>query len=252
MYRSLAGLVVAGCLAIFALGAAPLSPAGSLDETRIALSKWIETQQIITRERNDWQQSREILLGRIDLVQKEITSVEEQIKKGEAGVAEARKKRDDVQKENSDLVAIGKTLADAATELEGEIRKLHKQLPPPIQEKIAPLYTRIPADAAATGKVATGERYQNIVGILNEINKANGEISVSYEVRDAAEVKVVYLGLAQAYYVDAKGNGGISRPTPDGWKSETHKEIAPEILKALEIIQGKQTASFVPLPVKMQ
>ena len=37
--------------------------APTLDETRLTLSKWIETQQIISKERNDWQQGKEILQG---------------------------------------------------------------------------------------------------------------------------------------------------------------------------------------------
>src|SRR4030095_718076 len=45
--------------------------APSLDEMRLAMSKWIETQQIIAKERKDWQKSKEILTSRIELRRQE-------------------------------------------------------------------------------------------------------------------------------------------------------------------------------------
>jgi len=82
-------------------------------------------------------------------------------------------------------------------------------------------------------------------------------VNVSYEVHEIAggkpsEVKAIYLGLGQAYYVSATGEAGISHPTLEGWPWEPAKAIAGDVLKTLEIIQGKQTAAFVPLPVKIQ
>src|SRR5262245_58363482 len=42
--------------------------APTLEETRITMGKWIETQQIISKERKDWEQGKQILAGRLDLV----------------------------------------------------------------------------------------------------------------------------------------------------------------------------------------
>ncbi len=97
----------------------------------------------------------------------------------------------------------------------------------------------------------------NVLGILNEVNKANGEITVTFEVRELAggkpsEVRVLYVGLAQAYYVSASGEAGIGRPSPAGWVWEPSKAVANDVLTALEIVQGKHTPAFVPLPVKFQ
>jgi hypothetical protein len=67
-----------------------------------------------------------------------------------------------------------------------------------------------------------------------------------------AEVQAIYVGLAQAYYVSAGGEAGIGRPGPEGWTWEPSRAVAREVLTALEILQGKQTPAFVPLPVKLQ
>jgi hypothetical protein len=228
----------------------------SLEETRLAMGKWIETQQIISKERNEWQQGKEILVGRLDLVKKEIASLEEKIKQAESSVSDSNSKRDDLLSQNEQLKSAGAQLTDAVVLMEGEIRRLYKTLPEPIQTKLQPLYQRVPEDSATT-HVSVAERFQNVLGILNEVNKAGSEITVSYEVHDLAdgrpaEVKAIYVGLAQAYYVSAGGEAGIGRPGPEGWTWQPSNAIANDVLMALEIIQGKQTPAFVPLPVRLK
>jgi hypothetical protein len=233
------------------------TPAGpTLEETRLKMGKWIETQQIISKERNEWQQGKEILQGRVEVVKKEVATLEQKNEQAASGVEEARKKRDELLAESEQLKTVGAQLAEAVARMEGEIRRLYPSLPVPIQTRLQPLYQRMPEDATKT-RVTAAERFQNVVGILNEVNKANNEISVSYEVHDLAEgkpseVQALYIGLAQAYYVSAGGEAGIGRPTPEGWKWEPSKSIAGDVQAALEILQGKQTPAFVPLPVKLR
>ena len=230
-----------------------ISAPPTLEETRLKMDKWLETQQIISKERKDWQQGKEILLVRLEVVKKEIATLEEKTTQAEASVAEANKKRSEMLAENDQLKVAGAQLTGAVAEMEGEIRKMFKQLPEPIQTKLQPLYQRIPENPSKT-RVAAAERFQNILGILNELNKTNNEITVSYEVHSLAdgrpsEVKAIYVGLAQAYYVSARGEAGIGRPTADGWKWEPSKAVARDVLTALEILEGKQSPAFVPLPV---
>lgn len=231
-------------------------PAASLESTRLTLSKWIETQQIISKERKDWQQGKEILVARLDLVKKEVASLEEKNQQAGSSVAEANKKRTDLLAENDLLKAAGAQLTTAVTGMEDQVRRLYKTLPEPIQTKLQPLYQRIPEDPAKT-RASVAERFQNVLGILNELNKANNEITVSYEVHTLAngkpsEVKAIYVGLAQAYYVSATGEAGIGRPGTDGWKWEPSKSAARDVMMALDILQGKHSPAFVPLPVKLQ
>ena len=67
--------------------------ARSLAETRLSLGKWIETEQIISKERNDWQQGKEILVGRLDLVRQEVEALEGKIAEAQGAVDAAEKKR---------------------------------------------------------------------------------------------------------------------------------------------------------------
>jgi len=261
-----ARLLATGAVALLALAATgdPNPPkaakaagsATSLEETRLTMGKWIETQQIISKERNEWQQGQDILLARLEVVKKEVATLEEQITEAQASVAEADKKRDELLDENDRLKAANALLTDAVAGMEAEVRDLAKRLPEPLVATLQPLYQRIPTDAAA-GRVSAAERYQNVLGILDTINKSNNEISVSYEVRtlsDGApsEVKTLYIGLGQAYYVSSKGEAGTGRPDAEGWTWEPSATIGKDVNVALEILEGKHPPAFVPLPVRIQ
>ena len=236
--------------------AAPPAAAPTLEETRLALSKWIETQQIISKERNDWQQGKEILQGRIDLVGKEVGLLKDRIAQSEAAVVESNKKREALAAQNAQLKEVGAQLATVVTEMENKVRNLAKLAPEGVATRLLPLLQRIPADPATT-RVSAAERFQNVLGILNELNKANSEINIAYEVRQLAdgsssEVQVIYVGLAQAYYLSPRGEAGIGKPTDNGWTWRPAPDQAGAIFLALEIIKGKHPPEFVALPISIQ
>jgi len=245
-----------------AAAAAPAAAnAPSLDEMRLAMSKWIETQQIIAKERKDWQQSKEILTSRIELVRKEIATLEQKIADAKSSAEKAQQKRGELLAANEVHKAMNAQLVERVTTMEGEIRRLHAALPEPVQAKVQPLWNRMPADPAKT-RVSAAERFQNVLGILSEVNKQNSEITLAYEVRTLpggkrSEVQALYIGLGQAYYVNADGDAGIGRPNAqgsgaEGWKWEPTAAVARDLVTALEILQGKHTPAFVPLPVVLQ
>jgi len=228
----------------------------TLQDTRTALGKWIETQQIIAKEKKDWQQGKEILTSRLELVKKEIASLEEKVKQAEASVAKATTTRDELLAENATLKAADAQLSTAVAAIETDVKKLIPALPAPLQTKVQPLQQRMPSDTT-TVRVSTAERLQNVLVILNEVHKANSEVTVNYEVQTLAdgrrsEVQAIYVGLGQAYYVNSNGDAGIGRPSPEGWKWQPYPGAAREVAMALEIIQGKQSPAFVPLPVRIQ
>ncbi len=221
------------------------------------MDKWIETQQIISKERKDWQQGKEILQGRLELVKKEIATLEEKTTQAEASVAESDKKRNDLLAENEQLKAAGAQLTEAVTAMEVEVRRLFKRAPEPIQTKLQPLYQRIPGRSgqdpglrrrAVPERCAHPQRPQQ--GQQRD-HRQPGSPQRS-PTASPAEVTAIYVGLAQAYYVSARGEAGIGRPTADGWKWEPSQAVARDVLTALEILQGKHSPAFVPLPVKLQ
>jgi hypothetical protein len=236
---------------------APSDDAPALESTRQTLAKWAETQQIISREKKEWQAGREMLEQRISLIRGEIAALEEKTSGIRENIGEVDHKRQGMISDLNSLESGTSFLKSAIRPLESKTRELLKSLPDPIRERVAPLAQRIP-DNPSTAELSLSQRYQNVVGILNEVNKFNRDITVTSEVRRlpggaTAEVTAVYLGLGQAYYVTAKGDGaGIGRPSPNGWEWSPADDLAGNITRVIDILQNQEVPAFVPLPVEIR
>jgi len=234
---------------------APTS-AESPESVRALLSKWSETQQILSKEREEWKLGKEVLISRIDLLKGELAALETKGSDASKGTQDIRRERQDLLSQAERLKSSAEELSKLAGEMEEKIRSLQPRLPDPLKEKIGPLYSRMPADSAHSA-ASPAERFQNIAGILNEINKFNGEITVTSEIRTLsdgkpAEVRVVYLGLGQAYFVGSQGQAGIGRPAAAGWEWKSDDPIAPQVQEVVEILQSKAKPKFVALPVDLR
>jgi hypothetical protein len=244
-------------VAVVCAGGASAQEGASLDSTRATVSKWVETQQIISKEREEWQLAREVLQQRIKLIEGEIASLERKIAELQTGIDEADTKQRDLGAENTGLKQATSTLGGIIGPLESKTQRLVAQLPNPIRERISPLSQRIPDDPAKT-QLSLSERFQNVIGILNEVNKFNRDITVTSEIRpladgSTAEVKALYLGLGQAYFVTPDGRAaGVGRPTAEGWEWSEANQLAPRVLEAIAILQNESVPDYVALPVEIR
>jgi hypothetical protein len=99
---------------------------------------------------------------------------------------------------------------------------------------------------------------QNVLGILNDLNKANNELDrlqlrgAKSRRRQTVRGSRPLCGVGAGFLPERAGRGRTGRPGPDGWVWEPNLKIAPDVLKTLEISQGKHKPAFVPLPVKIQ
>ena len=255
---SRAGLTVALLVVTAGMAGAQESSAPAKDpaETRALVGRWIGTQQMIARERKEWQQGKEILLGRIDLNQREIGDLEEQLDEARKAAGDSDSRQAEAIGAVELLKAEGRDLERKVAELESGVRDLARRVPEPLRQKVDPLLRRMP-EAGVPTRVSLAERFQNILGILNELNRMNGEITLATEIRALSdgrpsEVKTVYIGLGQAYFISARGEAGIGRPGNDGWTWEPALDVAPQIAAAIEILENKSSPAFVPLPVRIQ
>lgn len=256
--RVRAALVSLAGASLFAQAPAPAAanpPATRLEDTREALGKWIETQQVLAKERKDWQQGKEILVDRIELLKKECSLLQEKIDQATAAAEATAKKRAELVAENDRLQAETSRLAAIAARLETGVKQLVATLPETLQTAVQPLAQRIP-DPSKPTRVSVAERFQNVLGVLGEATKANAEIRLETEVHTLpdgkrAEVQALYLGLGQAFYVSSGGVAAVGRPGAEGWRWQP-AAIGDRVLTAIEIVQGKEKPAFVPLPVRIQ
>lgn len=229
----------------------------NIDNVRSTLEKWIGTRQLISKEKQDWALGKEILNDQIELTQREITSLNEKITQAKESISDADKKHAELSAENDKLKGASETLKSIVAGLEARTIALNKLLPDPLRERVKPLSQRLPEDPNNT-KLSLSQRFQNVIGILNEVNKFNREITVTSEVHkmadgSSAEVTALYVGLGQAYYIGANGTvAGVGRPSEDGWSWEEANDSAGKIAEAVAILKNEKVAGFVSLPVKIQ
>lgn len=257
MMLEILGITVICCL-MFAANILPAAEeTGAIENTRNALEKWVKTKDLISKEKRDFELKKEILNQRIELVRHEIDSLHSKIDDAENSIAEADKKRQDMLEENTKLKDASTSLQDTLITIEQRTRQLLKRLPDPIRNRVKPLSQRLPENPNET-KLSVSERFQNVVGILNEVDKFNREITVTSEVRNlpdgsSVEVATVYVGIGQAYFASANGAvAGIGTATDAGWVWKQNNQAAPQIADAIAILKNEKVASFVLVPVEIQ
>ena len=76
-----------------------------IEATRETLTKWVETKQLISKEKSEWAAGKDILEDRVRLAEAETTTVRDKLKEISAAVAEAQKKRDELAAQNDKLKA---------------------------------------------------------------------------------------------------------------------------------------------------
>lgn len=253
-------LPVAGALLIGLPGPAPAAetePPAIVTNTRDTLARWVETEQLIAREKEQWQQGRELLGQRISLLESEISTLREKLADSRQGLADVEGRRLDLFDEKQELEQASAVLHEAIADFEARTGALVGRLPGPLKDRVRPLADRLPEEPTST-RLSLSERFQNVIGVLNEVNKFQSDVHAVSELLElpdgsTAEVRALYLGLAQAWYVTADGTAaGIGRPGADGWVWTADDELAPQVERALEILQNEGVPAYVPLPVEIR
>jgi hypothetical protein len=235
--------------------------AGAADDPatvdRAALEKWVETRRLESREKQDWRVGREILEGRIDLVRREADTFRQQTAQATNDMGDVDKKLAELRAGNAELAAVTAGLGDSIAKLEAGTLAMLGRSPVLLRERVKPLSQRVPKDPAQS-KMTLSERFQNVVGILNEVNKFAREVHIASEVRDLqdgakAEVSVFYIGLAQAYYCnEAGGVAGVGRPGDADWVWEPDNDLVGAVAGAIGVHRNEKPADYVRLPVTVK
>lgn len=232
-------------------------PADGLEAVRASLGKYIEVRQQISRTRADWDTDKETLEQMATLFERELKAVDEQVARQGTQSAQVDKERLEstasLQASNAQLERV-KEFADG---FERKVRELVPRLPVPLQEMLTPLLNKLPADPANT-RMAAAERFQVMVGILNELDKFNNGLTVASEKRkngrgEEVAVETVYVGLGAAYFVNDAGDfAGMGGPGPQGWEWTVEPALAPSVREVIRIYRNERPARFVALPARIQ
>lgn len=229
----------------------------TLSTARDTVGQWVQTQQLISKTRTEWEADREMLQQSKALFERELKSVQEEMAKQSTNSSVAnteRLKLDGELKRSNEAIEAAR--AQIST-LETELKALIPLLPAPVLSGAQQLLNRLPADSNNT-KAGVTERVQTVVSLLNEVDKFNNAVTVFTEKRrndkgEEVSVETVYAGLGAAYFVNESGNfAGFGRPGDKGWDWTVDPALAADVREIIRIYRNERTARFVPLPVTVR
>ena len=245
------------CIALAALAPASASAEGRVDGFRAQTEKWTQTRQLISQERSEWQADRETLRATRDLLRDEKAALEQEIAElGDQGSG-ADDERRELTLRRAEQLKANTAFEEHVRAMEARVLEIAPQLPKPLRTKLDLLIVQIPTDPEKT-KLPLGQRLMNVLGVLAQAEKFNDTATFVGETRaiqgdQKVAVSTLYWGLAQAIYVDQKGEAaGIGRPGADGWSFENDPELVADAKRLLDIYEGNIDAiEFVNFPVEI-
>lgn len=258
--RKLSRVALGLALAATAAGGAWAETNGSgpgISEFRAKLDKWVKTRQLISEEESDWEAERESLRASRDLLQQERKALKAEIAELDETSTAADDERRDLLLQRAEYQRSEQALEARIRSLEEQVLALAPKLPAPLQKKLEPLLVQIPQDPANT-RVGLGQRLMSVLGVLAQAEKFNSTATFVGETRaigdQKVQVRTLYWGLGQAFYVDARREtAGIGRPGPAGWVFTPQPELADDAGLVLDIYEGNvDTIEFVGLPVEIR
>lgn len=266
---------------------APAEP--EIDEARLMLDRWVETRRTISKQKSDWALGKQMLVDRIDLLQRNISEVEQEIASQKQKLEGFDESVASLEAKNEALKKAADELAELVDEMEARAVSLLNAAPQPLIESVKPLAVQIPgygskqdqeeqaADAEGESDPATSEeadqakqeekekagpplsrRVENVVGALYLFNRYTGKIDQTSELVSRPDgtslsVDAVYLGTSYGFYVDDEDKlaaSGWSAPT--GWAWQEADASAASVRQVIQVFNKDQTAAFVGLPVEVK
>ena len=239
------------------------SPESSIEVTRTALAKWVEAKRTISAEREAWRKGKQTIGAQIDVVKREIESLNKRIAEAKKSIADAETKHGELDRERADRTKVSESLVARIDSLEERTKKLLPRVPEALATKVKPISQRLPNNEEQQKALSLSVRYQNVIGVLNAIDKWNRVVTLNSELRElgtgrSVEVQVLYIGLGQAYYCGGIGKdgkaslGGVGLASPKGWMWREANDLAPAIQRAVGIYNNEGLAKLVQLPVQIR
>lgn len=241
-------LLVLSCLS------ASIAGANSPQAVRDTLQKWVETERLVSKEEQVWQENKAALRDLLTALGKEQKILKEKIKATEGLSLRADKERAGLLKEREQYQKSSGQLSGKIEDYERQVANLFTSLPPILQQELNPLKAKLDD----TTDLSLSIRARTVISMIAQIEKFDNTITLTKDVRRVSpdrevEVDILYLGLAHAFYVDRGTEfGGWGEVTPEGWYWQEKSDMAPDIREAIDVYESRKTPVLVELPLKIK
>jgi len=227
---------------------APLPKATAVQST---LEQWVKTRQLISEEQAAWEVEKSTLAGLNEVRLRESAQLDEFIAAAGERVTELDAKRAAFDKEETDLKTWRAGMEKQVASLEQQIRPLLARFPAPLRGKVEEALIRL---ESPDPDQPLQNRTRDILLVLQAYLEFQNTLTVESDIREIAgarrEVAILYLGMAQAWYVDIDGkHSGYGVPSDKGWVWTEDNSIASRVRAAIEIQARRAAPTFVELPL---
>jgi len=234
---------------ILSLRLAAQQPDAAVIELRETVSKIVDVQTMESKERLDWEARKAEMAALLDLHQRELALLNEELDKAGQSAPGHADSTEDLKAEIASLKAARRNASEAAARTIPRTLALSKRFPAPLQKDCE-------TDLATLSTWKSGEdpraALQAELSILSKADQFNRRLTRVADIRGNREVEVLYLGLAAAYYTGRGGNAGTGQPGPDGWVWNDQPGIADEINRIFDTLDKKRPPSMVKLPLEIK
>jgi hypothetical protein len=228
--------------------------------TRSMIEQWIQAEKAENKAKSDWKEDRQNLLTQKILLESEKQSLEKQLNSLDEKQVSESGERDRLEKSIADFEASKTMLEKRVDQSEKYLTALRPKLPPLLQKKIETQLPTAPNTKASETKQPGStlvRRLQKLIGTWNEIHQFQNKITVTKQVIalvDSSEVEadVLYLGLAQGYFVTPDDQrAGIGKVDSSNWVWTEIPELGPEIRTALVTMNLPDPRNPATLPATL-
>jgi hypothetical protein len=242
--------------AIVAQDADPATAEKPIDPTatRELIRQWVQTERLLSEEKTTWQVEKSRMQELLDLYQKELTLLNEEISKAGTSAGTLDGRQETLKKEIKEYRDAQRLLADTLSRLLPRLQSMIPRLPQPLQDEIlADSELLLSPDAMEKPR----DVLKSMLAVMAASGRFNRSISVVEETRQLSggkkmTVDVIYLGLARAYYAsDAGHTAGVGKPGKEGWQWQEQADLAKEIRRAIAVYRKDSPPQLIQLPISL-
>ncbi|NWK54849.1 DUF3450 family protein [Verrucomicrobiaceae bacterium N1E253] len=231
-------------------------PAAQLDPAAVRelIHQWVQTEGLISEEKNTWQVERQRMQDLLGLFQKELALLDDEMNQAGKSAELVDASKQQLEKQISEYRAAQRTLDEYLARVLPRTRTLLKRLPEPLKNNLETDIELLESDEAL-GKPR--ETLKSILSVFAACGRFNRTITVTEETRVLASgkkmtVDVLYLGLARAFYAAEQGDtAGLGTPGKDGWQWQDQPALADSVRKAFAVYRKDSPPQLVELPIQL-
>lgn len=226
----------------------------NLNLARETIREWVEVRSIISKERNEWEIEKSYLNDLALLLEAEKSTLQEQLASISSTRTKADKERLDLLNEKDEIEKSHAAITETVTGYIHQLKTLSSFLPDPLKEKSSDYFTL----ALKSESEPLEDTINNLIKMVYEIEQFDNKVNLGNKVLTLSinekkvqrEVKVVFIGLGQAFYVDYDANlAGYGYPTTQGWVWVENNALKEKVNAAVNLYLGRKNPSLIEMPI---